>query len=441
MSKDNTETFHLRFLRLATVNILSNIAIPLAGLVDTAFLGHLADINYLAGVALATVIFNLVYRNCNFLRMGTTGPTAQAEGRFDQDGVTLVLLRNGLIALTLGLLIILLQYPLREIGFTLLSAAPEVKAAGQDYFNARIWGAPATLLNLVLIGWFLGREKSSKVLVLSAIGNGANIILDYLLIIRWGWASAGAGFATAAGQYLMLLMGMIFIATENGYPQMLALVDRIFDLEAIKSTFKLNGNIWIRSIASTITIAAFTDLSAYLGTMVLAINTLLLQVMIVTFYFIEGLSFATESIAGNFRGQGLTNKFPSLLRLSGASSLGIGLTIASLFVLLPDPLFGLMTNHGEVIDELHHYLLWLLPFLGLSSMAFMLDGYFLGLTEGALLRKGVVTGSLVGFLPVAVASWWFHSSQILWLAMCCYMGVRALALAVQVPKTMRSENI
>jgi MATE family multidrug resistance protein len=156
-----------RFFRLASVNILSNLMVPLAGLTSVAFLGHLGDIRHLAGVTLSTVLFNYIYRTLGFLRMSTTGMTAQAVGREDEEGVLLTGLRNGILALGLGITILILQYPLQEIGFALLSATSDVKASGQAYYDARIWAAPATLLNFVLIGWFLGREQSGKVLVLS----------------------------------------------------------------------------------------------------------------------------------------------------------------------------------------------------------------------------------------------------------------------------------
>ncbi|MGB8698607.1 MAG: MATE family efflux transporter, partial [Thermosynechococcaceae cyanobacterium] len=179
-----------QFFRLAIINILSNLMGPLAGLMDIAFLGHLSDIRHLAGVALATVLFNYLYWTFGFLRMGTTGMTAQAAGRQDADAVLLVGLRNGAIALGIGMGIVLLQTPLRLAGFALLSAAPDVKAAGQAFFDALIWGAPATLLNYVLMGWYLGRSQSSKVLLLSAVVNLTNVGLDYWFIVHWGWESA-----------------------------------------------------------------------------------------------------------------------------------------------------------------------------------------------------------------------------------------------------------
>jgi MATE family multidrug resistance protein len=222
LSTLNQDEFLGRFCRLAVINILSNLTVPLAGLISVAFLGHLIEIRHLAGVTLSTILFNYIYRSLGFLRMGTTGITAQAVGRDDREAVLLTGLRNGLLALGLGLAILILQHPLQELGFALLSAAPEVKSSGQAYYSTRIWAAPATLLNFVLIGWFLGREHSGKVLVMSVAANGVNIVLDYLFIVRWGWESAGAGMATTVSQYLMLLIGMIFAAREVQFKEVRA---------------------------------------------------------------------------------------------------------------------------------------------------------------------------------------------------------------------------
>lgn len=437
-TRENLEpdNWRSRFLQLAIVNILSNLMVPLAGLVDTAFLGHLTEIRHLAGVALATILFNYIYRPLNFLRMGTTGPTAQAEAASERDTVLLIALRNGLIALALGLIILLLQYPLREVGFTLLSAAPEVKVSGQAYYNARIWDALPTLLNFVIIGWFLGREQSSKVLVLSLISNGANVVLDYLFIVRWGWESAGAGIATAASQYLMLLVGLILMAGEISLKQWVSVGDRLFDLEAFKATFKLNGNIWIRSLVFISVYAFFTDLSASLGTLVLATNTILLQVVILAIYFIDGLAFATESLAGSFLGAKSNEKLVPLLKLAGGIGLAIGVAFAAVFAFFPQPLLGLLTDHLEVVDRAVQYIIWLLPVLGFGSLAFILDGYFLGLAAGPVLRNSMVTAAVVGFAPLAIAGWQLEATQMLWAAMALFMAARVVTLGLQIPNTL-----
>ncbi|HEY9831653.1 MAG TPA: guanitoxin biosynthesis MATE family efflux transporter GntT, partial [Stenomitos sp.] len=426
-----------RFFRLASVNILSNLMVPLAGLISVAFLGHLGDIRHLAGVTLSTVLFNYIYRTLGFLRMSTTGMTAQAVGREDEEEVLLTGLRNGILALGLGIMILILQYPLQEMGFALLSATADVKASGQAYYDARIWAAPATLLNFVLIGWFLGREHSGKVLVLSAVGNAANILLDYLLIVRLGWESAGAGFATAVSQYLMLLIGIIFICRELRWKEIRAVAGQLFDLSALKDALALNRDIFIRTFAFLSTFSIFTNLSSAMGTMMLTENALLLQVVTLAIYFIDGLAFATESLAGIFRGKEDQTQLTSLVGISGGTGLVLGLSLALVFVLFPQPLFGLLTNHAEVIDSLDHYVSWLLPILGFGSIAFILDGYFLGLAEGPTIRSAALTATLLGFAPSAIAAWLFHSSHLLWLAMSLFMVARVITLGVQLPRTLK----
>ncbi|WP_199295803.1 guanitoxin biosynthesis MATE family efflux transporter GntT [Trichocoleus sp. FACHB-591] len=434
----STTDFLRRFSRLAIVNILSNLMVPLAGLVDVAFLGHLAEIRHLAGVALATVLFNYLYWTFGFLRMGTTGMTAQAIGRGDRDSALLVGLRHGLVALGIGLVILLLQLPLRAIGFTLLSATAEVKLAGQDYYNALIWGAPATLINFVLIGWFLGREQSGKVLLLSAISNLTNSFMDYFFVVRWGWESAGAGYSTALSQYLMLFTGMWLVCREFRWSQIQAIASKIWEPIALKAAFTLNREILIRTFVLISTFAVFTNLSSTFGTNVLATNTVLLQVVTLAAYFIDGLAFATESLAGIFRGQGTNEQLRLLLWISGGTSFVFGLGFAIAFILNPDLFFGLLTNHRDVLERINQYVVWLLPVLASGSIAYMLDGYFIGLTEGKILRQSVVVASVVGFAPVAIAAWYFQNSHLLWLALALFMVVRAVMLGQQVPASLRS---
>ena len=427
-----------RFYRLAIVNILSNLMVPLAGLIDIAFLGHLAEIRHLAGVALATVLFNYLYWTFGFLRMGTTGMTAQAIGRGDRDAALLVGLRHGLVALGIGLAILLLQVPLRAIGFTLLSATTEVKLAGQAYYNALIWGAPATLINFVLIGWFLGKEQSSKVLLLSAISNLTNSLMDYFFVVRWGWESAGAGYSTAISQYLMLITGLVLVSREMRGVDWRSLITKIWEPVALKAAFTLNREILIRTFALISTFAVFTNLSSAFGTTVLATNTVLLQVVTLAAYFIDGLAFATESLAGIFRGQGTKNYLRDLLWVSGGTSFAFGLGFAIAFILSPSFFFGLLTNHTDVLQRINQYVIWLLPVLGFGSIAYMLDGYFIGLTEGRILRQSVVVAAVVGFAPMAIAAWHFQNTHLLWLALTLFMTTRALTLSTQVPGSLRS---
>ena len=425
-----------RFWRLAIVNVISNLMVPLASLVDIAFLGHLTEIRHLAGVAIATVLFNYIYWTFGFLRMGTTGLTAQARGRGDDNVVILTLLRNSAISLAIGIIILLLQQPLREIGFALLQADPEVIEAGRAYYNALIWGAPATLLNFVVLGWFLGREQAKQVLLISFVSKGVNIVLDYLFIVRLGQSSAGAGAATAISQVVTLIVGLLLVYREfqsrEQQRSLKQLMKRLWELSALKKIFILNQDILIRTLALVSTFAVFTNLSAVMGTKVLAGNTLLLQVVTLAAYFIDGIAFATESIAGNLQGQGAKAQLLPLLKLAGSASLIAGLSFAAVFSFFPQALFGLLTNHADVIAQISNYLWWLFPILGFGSIAYMLDGYFLGLTAGKILRQSTLIAAIIGFAPVAIAAWYWQMNHLLWLALALFMATRSITLSLKI---------
>lgn len=433
--------FLRRFLQLAIVNIVSNLLVPIAGLLDVAFLGHLTEIRHLAGVALANIVFNYLYWTFGFLRMGTTGMAAQATGRGDTDALVLVAVRNGAIAIGLGFVILMLQQPLQWIGFTVLSATPEVKASGQVFYNALIWGAPATLVNFVLLGWFLGRSQSGKVLLLSAVSNLSNVILDYLFVVCWGWESAGAGASTALGQYLMLIVGLGLISREISAQQLRSSLDQLFDPAALKAIFALNRDLLIRTLVLISTFAIFTNLSSAFGTDVLTTNTLLLQVVSFSAYFIDGFAFATETLAGIFHGEQLRSQLVRLLRVSGAFCFSVGILFASVFILMPTPLFRLLTNHVSILDRVRDYVIWLFPVLAFGSIAYMLDGYFLGLTAGQILRTSSLWATFVGFLPIAAIAGYFQNSNLLWLALSSFMFVRALTLMLQVQRTLERQEI
>jgi multidrug resistance protein, MATE family len=436
----NLYNFLPRFYRLASVSVLSNMMVPLAGLVDIAFLGHLADIRHLAGVILATILFDYLYRVLKFLRSSTNAITAQAVGFNDSNAVILAGLRSGLIALGIGLLILLLQYPLQKIGFTILSGSPEIEASGANYFYGRIWGAPAVLINFVLIGWFLGREMNAAVLVMSLIGNGSNVGLDYLMIVKLGWESMGAGLATAISQYLALVVGLIWVCFSIEWKVLPNAIAQLFDWIALKDTVALKSNILIRFLVLISTYAIFTNLSAAMGTNVLAENGLLLQIALFSQFTIQGVGLTTQTLTGNFKAKGNKDQFIPLLAVSILTSLVIAIAIAITCIFFPDAVFGILTNHREINQNIIDYTVWLLPLLGLTAIAFMLEGYFIGLKEGAILRNAVLIAFGFGFIPLATTASFLHNNQILWMGLVAYMGIIIVALGVHLPGTLAREN-
>jgi len=412
--------------------------IPLANALSVIFLGHLEEIRLFAGVTLAGNILNFLYFVLLFLRMGTTGVTAQAVGKDDREGMLLVGLRNGLIALVLGITLVLLQYPLGEIGFALLNVTPEIKSSGLAYFNTQIWGAPAVLLNFVLIGWFLGREKSGLVVVLSVVGNGFKILLDYLFIIHLGWESTGAGISSATSQYLSLLLGLIFFCTEFQWLEVRAVAGKIWDISSIKSSLTLNGNIFISNLVLLCISLIFSYQGVQMGTMIYAQNALLWQIVSLNTYFVEGLGFGTETLVGNFKGKGNSQQFAPVLVVSLLIASLIGLFFGGMCVLFPETVFGLFTNHTEVTSNINTFILWLLFVLLLSSIDFTLEGYFLGLGQGHILRNVSLIALTVGFLPTDFVSIKFASNHILWLSLSLFYAIRIVIFGLNLPKTFGS---
>jgi multidrug resistance protein, MATE family len=433
----NQYDFLPRFSRLALINVVSNIMEPLAGTISIAFLGHLTKIDHLAGVTLCAILFNIIYSIMSFLRMGITGVTAQAVGRDDPEEMLVVGLRNGLIALGIGGLLLLLQYPLQQLWFGIMSATPEVKASGIDYFNARIWGVPAVILNLVIIGWFLGREMSGCVLLMSVVGNIANIVFDYLFIVHWNWASTGAGLSQAISPYLMLVVGISLASLKTDWKKAPSAVRKFWDASAFKATFTLNSNLFVRSSANIFVWTMFMALSSAMGTTILAENALLLQVILISIYIFEGIGFATETLSGNFKGQQASDRLLPLLQVTVGSSLQVGLIYALMCILFPETIFGLLTNHGEVTSLIKSYVLWLFPVLGFFSVSLILDGYFAGLALGTEIRNASLSGAMFGFAPLAVVAWYYHSNQILWLALLVSVVTKMVVLGVEVPRALK----
>ncbi|QSV55933.1 MAG: MATE family efflux transporter [Dolichospermum sp. UKL201] len=430
-----------RFYRLASISVLANMMVPLAGLVDIAFLGHLTDIRHLAGLILATILFDYLYRVLKFMRSSTNAITAQAVGKNDDKAVVLAGLRSGLIALLVGLIIVLLQYPLQKIGFFILSGSSDIESAGVDYFYARIWGAPAVLLNFVLFGWFLGREMNWVMLLMSIVGNGSNVLLDYLMISKWGWASAGAGLATALSQYLALIVGLIWMFFTIPWQAVPAAIQELFDWVALKETFALKGNILIRFLVLISVYSIFTNLSATMGTTVLAQNGLLLQIALLSQFTIQGVGVTMQTLTANFKSKGNTQQIIPLLIVSLVTSVVIALGFAGTSIFFPDQVFGLLTNHTEVYQEINQYTIWLLPILVITAITFMLEGYFIGLKEGATLRNAVLLSFVVGFIPLLIAAWYFHNNHLLWSTLLSYMTSNMILLGVSVPQTFKDKSL
>ena len=431
------------FYRLAAINIMANMMVPLAGLCDTAFLGHLQDLRYFAGVILGSILFDYLYRTLKFLRNSTTALTAQAAGSEDSEAMILAGLRSGLIALSISGLILLLQGPIRELGFAILSGAESVELSGIDYFNARIWGTPAVLLNFVLIGWFLGGVKSNKIMVLliSLIANGSNVLLDYLMISQWGWASWGAGLATSISQYLALFAGLIGVVMSVDPLDLFKALPKVFQGQTFKGALKLNQDIFIRFLCLVSSYSIFTNFSAAISSDLLSQNGLLIQIALLSQFTIQGVGLTTQALIGNFKGKDHNSKFTPLIILAIFTSLPIALTFALSTQFFPQSVFGLFGDHELLNQEITQYTIWLLPLLTFTTLTFMFEAYFLGLKQGAMLRNSSILSFFAVFLPLALTAKYSENISLLWLSLCLYMLCNALYLGFNFVTQQRSFNL
>jgi MATE family multidrug resistance protein len=261
------------------------------------------------------------------------------------------------------------------------------------------------------------------------------------MIFKWGWESMGAGLATALSQYLALGVGLLGVGLSIQWQVLPTALQEIFDWVALKNTMALKSNIFIRFLALISAYAIFTNLSAGMGKTVLAENGLMLQIALLSQFTIQGVGVTTQTLIANFKGKGNQQQMMPLLFVSMVTAIAIAVTFALVSMIFPDQVFGLLTNHSEVNTNINQYTIWLLPVLVITAIAFILEGYFIGLKESVILRNAVLLAFFVGFSPLAIAAWYFHNNHLLWSTLVSYMTTLMVVLAIQIPQTLYSQNL
>jgi MATE family multidrug resistance protein len=427
------------FLRLSGLNILANISVPMASLVDTAMLGRLDDIRFLAGVALAGVLFDYLYWSFGFLRMGTTGLTALADGRGDREELVAVLHRAVLTSLLIGGAILAVHRPLMDLGFSLLTGANEVEAAGRAYFSSRIWGAPAVLINFACLGWLLGRGRSAQVLLVTLIASLSNVAFNYIFIVRLGLEAYGAGLGTMLSQYLMLIANILLLARAGAFRD----IDRqrVLAFDALRGLLRLNADLLVRTFCLLSTFAIFTNTSAGMGTAVLAANTILLRLLTFAAFSIDGAAFATETLAGRMTGRADFHGLRDMLRLG----LLVGVGFAGIFVaaisFAPRFILGALTSHGDIVALATTFTPWLSATLTIGAIAYVFDGFFLGIAAGRVLRNSMIASLLIAFLPLIALGGARSNNHIIWAALLVFMAARVVTLGFILPRYLEPQAV
>jgi MATE family multidrug resistance protein len=428
---------HARVWRIAGPMILSNITVPLLGAVDTAVVGRLPDPANIGAVAVGALIFNFVYWGFGFLRMGTGGLVAQAFGAGDSDAVRDWLGRALLFAAALAGAVLVLQWPLREIAFRLMTAGPEVERLGRLYFDVRVWSAPATLVNYVVLGWLLATQRAKSAFLLQILINGINIVLDILFVIALGWGVAGVAAATVIAEYGGALAGLAAIGFRlrriGGQWHRRRLLDRA----KLKAMLRINRDIFIRTICLIAAFAYFTAAGARLGDVTLAANAILLNLQSIMAYGVDGFAYAAEVLVGAAVGARDRHALTAAVRTSTVWAAGLAVAIAAAYLTLGTVIVDLFTTIPQVRSEAYRYLPWIAVSPLLSIWSFQLDGIFIGATRTAELRNGM-TLALAAYLAGALVFVPWLGNHGLWLAFLIWMTARSLPLALWYPRILRS---
>jgi len=426
---------HRAILRIALPVMLSNVSTPLIGVVDTAVVGRIPDAAYIGATAIGGVIFTLLFWSFGFLRMGTTGLTAQALGRRDPGEVATVLGRALLVALAAGIALIVLQWPLRESAFAAVHASARVEGLARGYFDIRIWSAPGALANYALLGWFVGLGRTDIGLVLQLILNLTNAGLDALFVLGFGWDVRGVALGTLIAETCAAAIGIaIAVRHMRGMGGHWS-VQRILQPTELKRTVAVNGDIMIRSLALIAVFLWFVSQGARQGDVVLAANSILLQFISVAAYFLDGLAFATEALVGRAIGAAHRAGLTMAVTMTTVWAAGIAALI-SLVLLLSGPwLIDFLTVDLAARAAARAYLPWAagVPLLGV--WAFQLDGIFIGATQTADMRNAMLVS-----LGIFLAAWWLlrpYGNHGLWAAFYVNYAARAATLLFYYPKLVR----
>lgn len=436
------ESISYRFLlHKAWPIILANAAVPLLGLVDTAVIGNVGDVAELGAIAFGALIFSFVYWSFGFLRMGTTGFTAQAHGAGDEPEVRAVLGRALIIAVGLGLSLIVLQWPIRTLAFSLLDGSGLVELSAQSYFNIRIWGAPATLATFALMGLLIGLGNSKQLLLVQLFLNGFNIALDLFFAGFLNWGVQGIALGTVIAEWLTVFFASWLIFRELKLRKELGQEfwsrSRIFDRQALLRTLSANADIMIRTLLLVFSFAFFVNQSARFGDVVLAANHILLQLVSFAAFFLDGYAFVAESLVGASMGAKRRDSFDVAVRRSTILAFVTAMLLAAGVCLFGELAVNLLTDIEQVRVAASGMLFLAAIYILLSFAAFQLDGIFIGASFTRQMRNAAFI-SLSVFLLV-----WFllaerYGVNGLWWAMIVYVVARAGALFLFYPRLRKS---
>lgn len=423
-------------LRLAIPNIISNITIPLLGLVDMILMGHLGSATYIGAIALGGTIFSVLYSFFSFLRAGTTGFTAQAYGSNDKTETIYSLYRSVCIGIPIIILILALQMPIAKISNFLLDGSDEVKSLAISYFYVRIWAAPANILLYCLNGWFVGMQNTKIPMFIAILINIFNIIFSIIFVIALKQNVVGVALGTVISQYCGLLLAIILLIKK--YKSHFVKIEKsiLFDFNKIKRFFKVNTDLMIRSFLLIISIAFFTNQSAKLGDNILAINMILLQSFYIFSYFTDGFAYAGEALVGKFIGSKDSYNLKKSVKLLLLWGLSISIPFTILYGLFPSTFVKIISDNPDILSQIRPYYIYMIIIPVITFAAFIWDGIYIGATASKAIRNTMIISSIFVFLPA-----WYILTPVLgnhglWIAFLCFMITRGIVMTLLANKNI-----
>ena len=410
-------------LKLAIPNILSNISVPLLSTVDTALMGRLSEV-HIGAVGLGAMIFNFIYWNFGFLRMGTTGITAQYFGEENKLQLTNTLGRALFISFILAALVIIMQWPFLELSESALNVEEAQVGLLAEYFQIRIWAAPATLALYALLGWFFGMQNAIYPLIITIFINGLNIILSWYFVAHLQWEVAGVAWGTVIAQYGGLMVALLlFMISYKANLQEFSRTSML-KIEELKKFLLINRDIFLRTLMLTFSFGFFYSVSSSQGSMVLAANIILLQFLNWMSYGIDGFAYASESLVGKYYGQKDQNKLIKAIRLSFIWGGILALFYSLIYWFFGEQLVQVFTDQASVQNTTSPFLFWMIILPIASFACYIWDGVFIGLTASKTMRDSMFLAIVIYMIAYYLLK--PYGNNGLWLSLMLFLISRSL---------------
>ena len=430
-------THNREILQIALPSIVSNITVPLLGLIDVTIVGHLGAASYIGAIAVGGMLFNIIYWIFGFLRMGTGGMTSQAYGRGDEAEMMRLLTRSTGVGMLIALTLIVLQYPIERTAFSLIETTPEVERLAATYFRICIWGAPAVLGLYSFSGWFIGMQNSRYPMFIAITQNIVNILMSLVLVYGLEMKIEGVAIGTLVAQYAGWLMAISLWMHRYKHLRPYAELRSLTDKGAMRRFFQVNRDIFLRTLCLVSVTVFFTSAGAAQGEVILAVNTLLMQLFTLFSYIMDGFAYAGEALAGKHIGADNRPALRTMVRQLFVWGIALALAFTLIYGIGGEGFLSLLTNEESVITASSTYFYWVLAIPLAGFAAFLYDGIFIGATATGLMLRAMFVASVAFFL-IYFGCREAMGNHALWLAFITYLSLRGIVQGYLGRKIIRS---